>query len=261
MRADAGGGSNGRDEAELDRLVWDAVTQSRELVVRLKAERDLISYHYDYPSLERFDSGQPRVTHGKGPLDYAGVFSFAAPDAWSVSLDDVPVFGELGRLVAADENLRARLLPRGLEQIEEWGARFAAASAARIPLEILDRLMNTVGEDFSDEDFDAAWVPMRNGLMLEALPVEIVVPVCLATFQTRDQVVLAGRVRVEPNTGGRAAGACSQDDLGCGRTWLRRRRRHAFGHDYRLRNPWTDENAPAIRPTWFLPSRGHRACV
>ena len=62
-----------REQTDLDRLVHQAVVQAHEHVRRLESEDRITSYHADYPSLEHFDSGQPRVTHGKGPINYAGL--------------------------------------------------------------------------------------------------------------------------------------------------------------------------------------------
>jgi hypothetical protein len=162
------------------------------------SENKVASYHYDYPSLEHFDSGQPRVTHGKGPINYAGLFKMGETNGWSVSFDEVPALGELGRLAVEDEALRARLLVPEIEKMDEWREHWVKLSAAGIPLDVLDRLMNTVGDGFTEDDFKTAWEPVRNGLVWEKLPVEVVVPVCLATFDLTKSVELAEGMLLEP---------------------------------------------------------------
>ena len=71
--------------AELDQLVKQAVFDGREHVRRLAAENRLISRHSAYPTLDSFDSGQPRITHTEGPIDYAAVFRYGETDSYHVS--------------------------------------------------------------------------------------------------------------------------------------------------------------------------------
>jgi hypothetical protein len=184
-------------QTDLDRLVRDAVSQAHEQVRRLRDEGRIISRHYDYPSLDSFDSGQPRITHGQGPIDYANIFKLATTDQWSVSFDAVPALDELAQLAIQDDDLRGRLLAPGIEEMNEWRERFVTISASRIPLELLDRLLNTVGDSYTDADLWAAWLPLRNGLLQEKLAVELVVPVCLATFSTTDTIPATKWARVE----------------------------------------------------------------
>ena len=115
-----------------------------------------------------------------------------------MSFDEVPALGELGRLAVEDETLRARLLVPEVKKMDEWRERWVKLSAAGIPLQVLDRLMNTVGDGFTEDDFETAWEPVRNGLQWEKLPVEVVVPVCLTTFDLTDSVDLAEGTLLEP---------------------------------------------------------------
>jgi hypothetical protein len=184
--------------AELDRLVRLAVEQIREPVRELEEGDRIISRHYDYPKLGRFDSGQPKVNHGDGPIDYSDLFKFGEPERWYASFDQVPAFRELGEIAQRDRSLRARLLLPGVEEMTKARDRMLLIGSAQIPLEIFDRLMNTVGSEFTEEDVEAAWEPLRNGLLWERLPVELVIPVCLTTFAGSDRVVLDEQARLEP---------------------------------------------------------------
>jgi hypothetical protein len=185
------------EQADLDRLVRDAVWQAREQVLRLKGERPLISKHYDYPELGQYDSGQITINFKDGPTNYAHVFKVGSADQWSVSYDEVPALGELGQLAIEDANLRARLLIPGVE-IDEWRERWIRIGASLVPLQILDRLMNTVGEEFSEGDFLDAWTPMRNALLWESLPVDIAIPVALVSFDLPVPFELAPGITLEP---------------------------------------------------------------
>ena len=111
------------EQTALDRIVREAVLQARERVLTLKAEGRLISKHYDYPTLDRFESGQIRVNYGDGPINYDAAFKIGTSDRWSISHDDVPALGELGQLAIDDANLRARLLVPELEEMDEWRER------------------------------------------------------------------------------------------------------------------------------------------
>jgi hypothetical protein len=186
------------EQTALDRLVRDAVWQARERVLKLKAEERLISRHYDYPKLDQFESGQLKVNYGDGPINYGGAFKIGAADRWSVSYDDVPALGELGQLAIDDANLRARLLLPGLEEMDEWRERWVRTGASLIPLQILDRLMNTKGDDFSESDLGDAWAPQRNALLWDNLPVEIVVPIALVRFDAEAPIELAPGTMLEP---------------------------------------------------------------
>ena len=188
---------NGAVAQELDRLVRQAVEQMREPIRKLEAEERIIAYHSDYPSLSQFDSGQPQVTHGKGPINYTHVFKAGEADRWTASMDEIPALEELSELAIENAGLRSRFLVAGVE-LTKWRRDFIASGVTFVPLEILDRLMNTVGPEFTDADFEAAWVPMRNGLLWEKLPVEIVVPVCLTTFEVDAPVDLDSQTRLEP---------------------------------------------------------------
>jgi hypothetical protein len=181
---------------ELDQIVREAVEQMREPVRRLEDEGRIIAYHSEYPSLSHFDSGQPQVTHGKGPINYAHLFKAGEADRWTASVDEIPALKALAELAVSNEGLRARFLAPGVE-LNEWREDFITRSSAFVPLEVLDRLMNTIGPEFTDEDFNAAWIPMRNGLLWEKLPVEIVIPICLTTFAIEDTVELDAQTRLE----------------------------------------------------------------
>jgi hypothetical protein len=186
------------DHADLDRLVREGVRQAQAQVRQLLDEHVPIPPRFSYPSLDHFESGQPRVTHGKGPINYAGVFTQTGGERGSVAFDKVPALAELGQLAIEDESLRARLLAPEVAVRHELSEWFVKTGAARIPLEIFDRLMTTVGNDFTDDDLEGAWKPLRNGLLWDKLPVDIVVPVCLTTFDLTHPLDLAGRVRLEP---------------------------------------------------------------
>jgi hypothetical protein len=186
------------EQTALDRLVRKAVWQAREQVLKLKAEKRLISRHYDYPKLDQFESGQIKVNYGDGPINHGGAFKIGAHDRWFMSYDDVPALGELGQLAIDDANLRARLLAPGLEEMDEWRERWVRTGASRIPLEILDRLMNMKGDDFSEGDLCDAWAPRRNALLWDNLPVEIIVPIPLVRFDAPVPIELAPGMMLEP---------------------------------------------------------------
>lgn len=184
--------------AELGRLVSLAVEQIREPVRELEANDRIISRHSEYPKLGHFDSGQPKVTHSQGPIDYSHIFQLGEVDRWYASFDEVPAFKELADFALGDERLRARLLLPGVAEMNEVRERMLLIGAAQVPLEIFDRLMNTIGPEFSKEDLEAAWIPMRNGLLWTKLPLELVVPVCLTGFEAQGPVELDGETRLEP---------------------------------------------------------------
>lgn len=198
MSATGTEGVAGPDHAALDRLVREGVQQAQAQVRRLVEEHIPIPPRFGYPLLDRFESGQPRVTHGKGPVDYGGVFTQTGRERWSVPFDDLPALAELGQLAIEDESLRARLLAPEVAVRHELSEWFVKTGASRIPLEVFDRLMTMVGDDFTDDDLEAAWKPIRNGLLWEKLPVAIVVPVCLTRFDLTHPMDLGGRVRLEP---------------------------------------------------------------
>jgi hypothetical protein len=127
----------------------------------------------------------------------AGAAVKAGPaDKWSVSYDDVPAIGQLEDFAVGDDSLRARLLLPQIE-LDELQEQWIRRSAALIPLQVLDRLMVTKGGAFTEEDFRDAWTPLRTGLVLEWLPVEIVVPVALAGFDVTDTYELAPGIRLD----------------------------------------------------------------
>jgi hypothetical protein len=115
-----------------------------------------------------------------------------------VPVDDVPALAELGQLAIEDEHLRARLLAPEVAVRHELSEWFVKTGAARIPLEVFDRLMTTSGDNFTDDDLEETWAPMRNGLMWVKLPIDIVVPICLTTFELTEPMDLGGPVRLEP---------------------------------------------------------------
>jgi hypothetical protein len=183
--------------AELDQLVKQAVFDGRDHVRRLGAENRLVSRHSSYPTLDSFDSGQPRIKHTEGPIDYASVFRLGETDSYHVSISELPALEAIGRLVTADENLRKRIAIPGVGD-SHIHTRFIEIAASRVPLDVLDRLMHVAGDDFGESDFESVWLPIRNGLLWDQLPIDVVVPICLSTFQAREGIQLVPGVRLEP---------------------------------------------------------------
>lgn len=241
------------EEHELDRLVREAVWQARDAVAELESKGKLISRHYRFPQLSQFENGQPQILFGDGPTDFAGLFKIGKTDQWSIPMESVPAIGELGRLAVEDDNLRARALAPGIDEMDEWREGWVKRAAAHWPLEILDRLMNTVGGHFDGAAFDGAWTPLRNGLLWDWLPVDVIVPIALAHAHCPERRELAPGVSLEPiPEGEQLARASDRLYFGVTNDLIVGAATHAFAfHGYKLPGPGQmllETNRPSFYP-------------
>lgn len=179
----------------LDRLVRQGVDDALELIAPL-IESDRIFRHSSYPVLGHYESGQPKIDRERGPADYAGAFRHEA-DEYHVSLAESDAVRALGDLFLADDNLRGHALLPGTEGLVEFHEKQAQSHASSVVSETLGRLLSTVGPAFSEGDFDAVWKPIRRGLLEDTLPIQIVVPLCLASVDCIEPFEFGTAVRIE----------------------------------------------------------------
>lgn len=185
-------------DPELGALVRAAVDEARDRVRELRDSDRLIHSHYRFPKLERFPSGWPKVTHDAGPIDYTAHFKLGGDSRWTVRLDEMPTMLALGAYVKEHPRLVRALVPRELEALEREDDRFIFIPAAHLALDVLDRLLHTVGDEYEDEDFDAAWRPLEAGTFGDALSADVLVPVALTSFDASSAVELTDSVWLEP---------------------------------------------------------------
>lgn len=188
------------EDLKLRELVHAVVSEGRAAVLALKSERALISRHWRYPKLGRFDGGLPNVSHIQdGPIDYSALFKYAGAGIYDIAFDVLATLPNLRAHIEGDQTLRSRvLLPATGDGDPGLGARIDEISVALLPLDLLDRLMNRHGETFGEEAFEDEWRLLAAWLSAEQdLPVEVVVPLAMTTCETDDPFKLAPDVRIE----------------------------------------------------------------
>lgn len=177
----------------LRRAVIQTVGECRADATEIAKTRRTLPRYYRYPHLDYFDEGLPNVTHGDGPTTWSGLFGDAS---WHAKRpQDLASYSEM--LAAIDDVPLAkyRLSFPVEESKRTWFAQMWLGVAA---FGLLDRLMLTVGPEFTDEDADREWAPIERWLTSDSpLPAQLVVPLPMTSPESDTTHDLAPGIRLE----------------------------------------------------------------
>lgn len=113
----------------------------------------------------------------------------------AIAYEDLPKTQELIALVRGRDVAKRRWSPpTGTpDAFDDW---LFALQTARFAHGILDRLLHLVGKGFEEKHFVSVYVEAERGLLWDELPVDIVVPIALLTFE-EDLRAVSERVTIE----------------------------------------------------------------
>lgn len=184
---------------ELAALVRTAVHACNRRVIELEEKPGgyVGSYSSGFPlSVKPSKHGWPEVKTSfisDGPTDYGSPFGPTAGQFSKIVYDDVPELYAVIEYLMADPDLVFRLN----DGYEIDADQFTKIGAALFVTNILNRARHTVGAEFSDNDITDLYLDLEPTLFLKRLPIDIVVPILLTTFEIEDPVEIAPGLRIE----------------------------------------------------------------
>jgi hypothetical protein len=148
--------------------------------------------------MSRFKSGFPNLSRGATSRvpRYSGIFGLRKSEFNAVSYADIAHLEALFDYASRDERLSAYYLftePEGdidRMMFEVW--------VARPVLNILDRLLHLYGDDFDEDALRAIYQEIERGVLDEELPIEIVVPIALTSFEAETRINAGDGASLEP---------------------------------------------------------------
>jgi hypothetical protein len=185
-------------DPNLAELVRTAVHACNALVIELEAANKYIGGHsMGFPlSVETPTHGWPKVSTAfisEAPTDYGGAFGLKAGRFSAYAYDDVPELKAAIDYMTSDARLASRLN----DGIDTAVDHFTRIGGALFVTNILDRLRHTIGAEISDGDINDLYLEVEPTMVLDRLPIDIVIPVVLTSFDVEDQVELAPGLRIE----------------------------------------------------------------
>jgi hypothetical protein len=187
-------------DPELYQRVRSALLEAHEAIMKLREAGQYMPTYGRFPMLSYFDTGFPSIHHQvltRIP-DYTSAFarqpgSIAGPILYS-SLDS---FNTLFEYSWRHERLRSMFLPPEAHEEDEVVRRMFEMMVAEVPLRILDRYLHTQEGPIREEVVLDIYSELETGIFEDTLPVDIVVPIVLTTFDTTEPVRLGDGVLVE----------------------------------------------------------------
>jgi len=184
-------------DPELFAATTAAVLEARERAVAHRDAGGYLPRRSDFPTLSSFDAGQPNISRGVGTkvIEWDRLFGPKANSLVAIAYEDLPKTQELIALARGRDVLKQRWWPpvEAPGEFDEFMFQFQAAGFAH---RIFDRLCHVVGEDFNNDDLLGAYVEAERGVLWEHLPVDIVVPIALLTFED-DRRSLTDSIAIE----------------------------------------------------------------
>ncbi|OXR42313.1 hypothetical protein B7C42_05512 [Nocardia cerradoensis] len=159
------------------------------------------------PHVADLESGWPYLREPNwfppddAPVAYAELFTSENDGLSGLTYADIDEFAALYEYVIRDRGLRERLWPfKGAS--EERSDRMVEYEAAALPLSILDRA-RSIGKT-TDDDYLSLYIQRERAWLLEALPVEYVIPLVLTELPLEAGEIVAidptvSLVRLERN--------------------------------------------------------------
>lgn len=190
-------------DTKLADLVRAAVHACNRCVTDLEnAGKYIGSHSMGFPrSVKAGEHGWPSVSTAVisgGPTDFAGPFGPTAGAQTQYAYDDVAELSEVIEYMLSDTNLVGRLNLGLTDEVD----RFTKVGAGLFVTGILDRARHTVGREISNGVIDELYLEVEPTLFLDRLPIDIVVPVVLTSFDIDDAVEIAPGLRIERMTDG-----------------------------------------------------------
>lgn len=153
------------------------------------------------PTLSYFDSGWPNVTEqllgSDGKPNYSQLFGSAVQITTPYSYDDVSELGDLIAYVLGRPDLAKalRIRPDDTTPIDEAESQMMRYQAADLALSVVDRAWSLGGVD--DDLLASVYMEREASWLLPKLPVELVVPLVMTSFDLLDPFVVDENVTIE----------------------------------------------------------------
>jgi hypothetical protein len=183
-------------DERLFELAAACVREAHELVRKHREAGAWIPKVVGFPALGKFDSGWPSVSNSmlsSDVPDYSRLFGLAQSTLTPLTYDDVRHLRELLEYAKTHE----RLADYYALELQRDDDRLFRIQIVDFALEVLNRLLNLYGDDFSDEQLRSTYREYERGVLAEQLPIAIVVPIALTPFELESRISLNDRMSVE----------------------------------------------------------------
>jgi hypothetical protein len=166
----------------------------------MQASGKYIGNYTEWPELDWFENGMPRVTHTSidTPVDYKGAFRTGflkflyERDQVVFELNQRPAFRALFDYVKSSPRVLKHLLLKD----NETGYSFLQTSVQFLVESLVDRYIHlTKSTEFSEQSLLKEYLPLEFALLEEKLPVDIWVPILFLKFD-EDETVIGEKMRV-----------------------------------------------------------------
>ena len=149
-----------------------------------------------------FECGLPQIDmpFSDNVIDYRRVFGPEGGSYYAVGYDELPRLQALFEVARSRPRIREHAL---LDNPKIYEERFFQIDIAHLAHGTLDRILHTVGHDYTGDYVREVYSELERGLFLQEAPVELYVPSALTKIVRDDPMQLGPDVRIERIAGGR----------------------------------------------------------
>jgi hypothetical protein len=187
-------------DPQLYQRVRSALLEAHKAIMELQEAGHYIPTYNRFPMLSYFGTGFPSI-HG-GILsripDYTSAFA-QRPEAINgpILLSSLDSFNALFEYSWGHERVRSMFLPLEAQEEDEAVRRVFEMMVAEVPLRILDRHLHTQEGPIREEVALDIYLELETGIFEDTLPVDIIVPIVLTSFDAIQPVRLGDGILVE----------------------------------------------------------------
>jgi hypothetical protein len=183
---------------ELYDHVTTAVLSARERVAERLQAKHFIPSQNDFPELDRFPSGWPKVTHTafSGPPNYSRLFGRQAGDLTPYGFADVTGMEDLLAFARGDQRLRRFIGRPDARPSDPIDADAFDIVFASLVFGLLDHVIHVAGLEFSKDDLREPYAQLEQALLKSTLPIELWIPLALTPLDV-DKYELGPDVSVQ----------------------------------------------------------------
>ena len=177
----------------------DAIAEAQERIDALLDEGRPMPKGHKVGSISSCASGLPKIDTplSDNYVDYSHVFGLQGGGYYPVGYDELPKLQVLFEVARSIPRIREHTF---LDNPKMRDERFFQIDIANLAHDTLDRLLHTVGRDYSADDLLNTYCELERGLLWEKAPVELYVPLAITKVSSNDVVPLGPNVRIERMT-------------------------------------------------------------
>lgn len=183
-------------DEHLYELASTCIREAHDLVRAHKTSGAWVPTVVGFPKLDHFESGWPNLytsALSSDVPDYARLFGLAASTLTPFGYSDVPHMSDLFEYAKTHE----RLTDYHSFTAHREDDRLFRIQIAGFVTDVVDRLLNLYGDEFSETQLASTYAEYERGALLEDLPISIAVPIALTPFELDRRFALNARVSIE----------------------------------------------------------------